>query len=50
MHWNWREQSHSLFENLKQNKINNDIKKNYAVGQIKRKVAEIQILRLPRNA
>ena len=25
MHWNWREQSHSLFENLKNNRVNNDI-------------------------
>jgi hypothetical protein len=26
MHWGWREQSHSLFENLKRDKINNNIK------------------------
>ena len=25
MQWNWREQSHSLFENLKHNKVKNDI-------------------------
>ena len=25
INWNWREQSHSLFENLKHNKVNNDI-------------------------
>jgi hypothetical protein len=25
MHWNWREQSHSLFENLKHNTVNIDI-------------------------
>jgi len=24
-HWNWREQSHSLFENLKHNRVNIDI-------------------------
>jgi hypothetical protein len=25
IHWIWREQSHSLFENLKCNRVNNDI-------------------------
>jgi len=25
MHWSWREQSHGLFENLKENGIDNDV-------------------------
>jgi hypothetical protein len=49
MYWNWREQSHSLFEHLKHNKINTDIKQ-LRRGQIKRNLAKIQILRLQRNA